>query len=132
LFSRSANASVGRFFEGATAKEQTCTNNSFRGCFPTETILGVHLQDGSSAWVSRTLPAHVLPRAHAGGPKVDTSGLQIESLEHELVRLLGLAAFPRRWQWRGWRERSSAGGRCGGRWGTGRTLGWGNLGDGGK
>ena len=33
-------------------------------------------------------------RTRAGVPKVDASGRQIGSPEHELVRLLGLAGFP--------------------------------------
>jgi hypothetical protein len=96
LFSRSANASVGRFFEGATAMEQTCTSNSFRGSVPTEMILGVPSQDRSSAWVSRTpfVPMCCHGRTRAGVPKVDASGLQIGSLERELRRVLGLAGFP--------------------------------------
>jgi len=50
----------------------------------------------SRVWVSRTpfVPVRHPKVTRAGVPKVDASGLQIGSPEHELVRLLGLAGFP--------------------------------------
>ena len=51
----------------------------------------------SRAWVSRTpfLPTRHPKRTRAGVAKVDESGLQIDSPEHELRRLLELAGLPR-------------------------------------
>jgi len=50
----------------------------------------------SRTWVSRTpfLPARHGKVTRAGVPKVDERGLQIDSPEHELLRLLELAGFP--------------------------------------
>ena len=95
LFSRSADASVGRFFEGATAMGQTCTSNSFRGSVLTKTILEVHSQDGSSARASRTpfVPMCRHVRTRAGVPKVDASVWEIGNMERELRRVLGLGGF---------------------------------------
>lgn len=69
LFSLSADAIVGRFFEGATAMEQTYTGNSFYGSVPPDR------NDTWSAFAgkverlgfSHALRAHVPPRAHVGG-----------------------------------------------------------------
>jgi CRISPR-associated protein Csb2 len=51
----------------------------------------------SRAWISRTpfLPTRHPKRTRAGVAKLDESGLQIDSPEHELRRLLGLAGLPR-------------------------------------
>ena len=48
------------------------------------------------SWVSRTpfLPTRHPKRTRAGVPKVDATGFQIGSPEHELLRLLVLAGFP--------------------------------------
>ena len=48
------------------------------------------------SWVSRTpfLPTRHPKRTRAGVPKVDATGFQIGSPEHELLRLLELAGFP--------------------------------------
>ena len=50
----------------------------------------------SRTWVSRTpfIPTRHPKATRAGVPKVDASGLQIGSPEHELRRLLELAGFP--------------------------------------
>ncbi|HPE63830.1 MAG TPA: type I-U CRISPR-associated protein Csb2 [Methanothrix sp.] len=51
----------------------------------------------SRSWVSRTpfIPTRHPKATRAGAPKIDpTSGIQIGSPEHELLRLLGLAGFP--------------------------------------
>lgn len=50
----------------------------------------------SSTWVSRMpfVPARHPKVTRAGVPKRDATGLQIDSPEHELRRLLGLAGFP--------------------------------------
>jgi CRISPR-associated protein Csb2 len=50
----------------------------------------------SRAWVSRTpfLPTRHPKSTRAGVAKVDATGLQIDSPEHELRRLLGLGGFP--------------------------------------
>jgi CRISPR-associated protein Csb2 len=50
----------------------------------------------SSTWISRTpfVPARHPKVTRAGVPKRDGTGLQIDSPEHELRRLLGLAGFP--------------------------------------
>jgi CRISPR-associated protein Csb2 len=50
----------------------------------------------ASSWVSRTpfLPTRHPKRTRAGVPKVDSTGFQIGSPEHELLRLLELAGFP--------------------------------------
>ena len=50
----------------------------------------------SRSWVSRTpfLPTRHPKRTRAGVPKVDATGFQIGSPEHELLRLLELAGFP--------------------------------------
>ena len=165
LFSRSADAIVGRFFEGATAMEQTYTGNSFYGSVTTETILKVPSQERSSAWASRTpfVPMCCHGRTRAGVPKVDASGLQGSGARStSWCGCWGWRAFLSRWRWRGWRALFSAGERwhggsscaggtkareggrlmigdmgngsslrrmCGGRWrwGTGSTLGWGDL-----
>ena len=39
-------------------------------------------------------PAHATSQGHAGVPKVDATGFQIGSPEHDLRRLLRLAGFP--------------------------------------
>jgi CRISPR-associated protein Csb2 len=51
----------------------------------------------SRAWVSRTpfIPTRHPKVTRAGALKRDASGLQIGSSEHELLRLLGLAGFPK-------------------------------------
>ena len=48
------------------------------------------------SWVSRTpfLPTRHPKATRAGVPKVDATGFQIGSPEHELLRLLELAGFP--------------------------------------
>ena len=50
----------------------------------------------SRIWVSRTpfLPTRHPKATRAGVAKVDSTGFQIGSPEHELLRLLGLAGFP--------------------------------------
>ena len=50
----------------------------------------------SRTWVSRTpfLPTRHPKATRAGVPKVDSTGFQIGSPEHELLRLLELAGFP--------------------------------------
>jgi len=50
----------------------------------------------SRSWVSRTpfVPTRHPKATRAGAPKLDASGKQIGSPEHELRRLLGLAGFP--------------------------------------
>jgi len=50
----------------------------------------------SRIWTSRTpfVPTRYPKATRAGAPKLDPSGLQIGSPEHELLRLLGLAGFP--------------------------------------
>ncbi len=50
----------------------------------------------ASTWVSRTpfIPARHLKATRAGAPKLDSTGLQIGSPEHELRRLLRLEGFP--------------------------------------
>jgi len=60
----------------------------FRGC----ALLGK-----SRSWVSRTpfLSTRHPKRTRAGAAKLDASGLQIGSPEHDLLRLLGEAGFPR-------------------------------------
>lgn len=60
----------------------------FRGC----ALLGK-----SRSWVSRTpfLSTRHAKRTRAGVPKYDDSGLQKGSPEHDLLRLLGEAGFPR-------------------------------------
>jgi CRISPR-associated protein Csb2 len=48
------------------------------------------------SWISRTpfLPTRHPKRTRAGVPKVDETGFQIGSPDHELLRLLELAGFP--------------------------------------
>jgi len=50
----------------------------------------------SRIWTSRTpfIPTRYPKATRAGAPKLDASGKQIGSPEHELLRLLGLAGFP--------------------------------------
>ncbi|GAB6267007.1 MAG: hypothetical protein STSR0001_24560 [Methanothrix sp.] len=50
----------------------------------------------SRSWISHTpfLPTRHPKATRAGVPKVDATGFQIGSPEHELLRLLGLAGFP--------------------------------------
>ena len=50
----------------------------------------------SRSWISHTpfLPTRHPKATRAGVPKVDSTGFQIGSPEHELLRLLGLAGFP--------------------------------------
>jgi CRISPR-associated protein Csb2 len=64
------------------------TPEDFRGQSP--------LLARSRAWFSHTpfLPTRHPKRTRAGLPKVDGSGYQIGSPEHELLRLLKLAGFP--------------------------------------
>lgn len=50
----------------------------------------------SRSWISHTpfLPTRHPKATRAGVPKIDSTGFQIGSPEHELLRLLGLAGFP--------------------------------------
>lgn len=58
---------------------------------------GCVLLGKSRSWISRTpfLPTRHAKRTRAGAAKLDAAGLQIGSPEHDLLRLLGEAGFPR-------------------------------------
>jgi hypothetical protein len=83
LFSRSADAIVGRFFEGATAMEQTYTRNSFYGSVPPDRndTWSAFAGEVERLGLTHALRAHVPPRAHAGVLRRDASGrLTIEDM----------------------------------------------------
>ncbi len=82
---------------------ESCVQLTLLGLGMPEDFGGTSLEKGqcpllarARSWVSRTpfLPTRHPKATRAGVPKVDATGFQIGSPEHELLRLLLLAGFP--------------------------------------